>query len=115
MRKRLGADVEIDTIKLPEDHEANAVLERIGQDYAKKQQGMEYIGTICIHIYKERNHLAKTTYSLSDVTIIHMKEMISEDAVLTLWQNSAIRIRRYFNPSFAHKSTDNKDKRGQVK
>ncbi len=115
MRKQLGADVAIDVRALPKDAEANEVLHRIGQSFAKAQPGMEYCGTIALHIYAETNSLAKTTYSLSNVTNIAMKREISEGAMLTLWQNAAIRIRSYFNPAFTHKSTDKKDQRGIIK
>jgi hypothetical protein len=113
-RKQLGADVEIDVKALPKDFEANEVLHRIGENYAAKQPGMEYCGTIALHIYVERNNVAKQSYSISNVTNIAMKKEISEQAMLTLWQNAAIRIRSYFNPSFQHKTTDSKDKRGTV-
>lgn len=115
LRKKLGADVEIDVKALPSDTEANEVLHRVGKGFAKIQPGMEYCGTIAIHIYVENNSLHKATYSLSQVTNIAMKRDISEDAMLTLWQNAAIRIRSYFNPAWQHKTTDSKDKRGSVK
>lgn len=114
LRKELGADVSIDVTALPKDLEANEVLHRIGQEYAKKQPGMEYCGTIALHIYAETNSIAKQTYSISNITNIAMKREISEGAMLTLWQNAAIRIRSYFNPAFTHKTTDAKDKRGTV-
>ncbi len=114
LRKQLGAEVAIDVRALPKDHEANAILHKIGRDYEKKQPGMEYCGTITLHIYAERDMLAKTTYSLSQVTNIAMIREISEQAMLTIWQNAAIRIRSYFNTAFTHKSTDSKDKRGTV-
>lgn len=114
MRKQLGADVEITVKALQKDSEANDVLHRIGEEYAKAQPGMTYMGTIALHIYSEQNTLQKTTYSISNVTNIAMKREISEAAMLTLWQNAAIRIRSYFNPAFTHKSTDTKDKRGTV-
>ncbi len=115
MRKSLGADVSIDVKALAKDNEANEVLHRIGRSYEKAQPGMEYCGTIALHIYAETNSIAKTSYSLSNVTNIAMKREISEGAMLTVWQNAAIRIRSYFNPAFTHKSTDNKDQRGTVK
>jgi hypothetical protein len=115
LRKQLGADVSIDVQKLPKDMEANEILHRIGQNYAETQPGMEYCGTIAIHIYCERNSIAKQTYSLSQVTNIAMKRELSESAILTVWQNAAIRIRSYFNPEWSHRSTDSKDKRGSVK
>lgn len=114
-RKQLGAEVEIDVKALPKDMEANEALHRIGEDYAKTQPGMEYCGTICLHIYRESNSIAKATYSISNVTNIAMKRDISESAMLTLWQSAAIRIRSYFNPEWSHKSTDSKDKRGSIK
>lgn len=113
-RKNLGADVEISVRAIPKDNEANEVLHRIGESYAKAQPGMEYAGTICIYVYVENNAIQKQTHSISQVTNIAMKRDLSEGAMLTVWQNAAIRIRSYFNPSFQHKSTDNKDKRGTV-
>ncbi len=115
MRKELGMDVSIDVTALKKDHEANEVLHKIGQNLAKLQPGMEYIGTISIAMFKETNAIAKASYSLSNVTNICMKQDLSEQAVLTLWQNAAIQIRQYFNPSFTHKSTDAKDLRGSIK
>lgn len=115
LRKELGADVAITTEALPLDHEANEVLHRIGKELIKKEPGMNYIGTICIHMYRESNSIKKATYSLANITNIAMKEELSEQAVLTLWQNAAIQIRQYFNPNFTHKSTDSKDMRGQIK
>lgn len=114
LRKELGADVSINVTALPKDAEANEVLHRIGREYAKKQPGMEYCGTIALHIYAETNSIAKQTYAISNITNIAMKREISEAAMLTLWQNAAIRIRSYFNPAFTHKTTDSKDKRGTV-
>ena len=113
-RKQLGADVSIDVMALQKDSEANEVLHKIGENFAKVQPGMIYAGTIAVHIYIESNNLAKAKYSISNVTNIAMKREISEQAMLTLWQNAAIRIRSYFNPAFTHKSTDSKDKRGTV-
>jgi hypothetical protein len=115
VREHLGAEVEIDVKALPKDNDANAVLHRIGKDLIKTEPGMGYIGTICIHMYRENNSLKKETYSMANITNIAMLEEISEQAVLTLWQNAAIQIRQYFNPSFTHKSGDAKDKRGQIK
>jgi len=115
LRKELGANVEIDVKSLKKDIEANEVLHRIGEDYAKLQPGMIYCGTVAIHIYIESNSIAKASYSLSNVTNIAMVREISEQAMLTLWQNAAIRIRSYFNTGFTHKTTDSKDKRGSVK
>ena len=115
MRKQLGAEVSIEVQALQKDHEANEVLHRIGREHAKSQPGMQYIGTIAIHMYKESNAIAKASYSLANITNIAMKEDLSEQAVLTLWQNAAIQIRQYFNPAFTHKSTDSKDGRGRIK
>ncbi len=115
LRKELGLDVSIDVTAIPKDHEANAVLHRIGENIAKLQPGMQYIGTISISMFKESNAISKASYSLSNCTNICMKEELSEQAVLTLWQNAAIQIRQYFNPAFTHKSTDSKDLRGSIK
>lgn len=114
LRKELGADVTITVNGLQKDADFNNVLHRIGKEYAKMQPGMEYQGTICLMIYKESDAIAKNTYSLSNITNIAMEKDISENAMLTLWQNAAIRIRSYFNPAFQHKTTDSKDKRGTV-
>lgn len=115
LRKELGANVEISVQALKRDNDANEVLHRIGRDLIKNEAGMGYIGTICIHMYRESNAIKKATYSLANITNIAMKEDLSEQAVLTLWQNAAIQIRQYFNPSFTHKSTDTKDTRGSIK
>lgn len=114
-RKQLGADVSIEVKALKQNNEANEVIHRIGRELEQAQPGMEYCGSIVLHVYMERNSIAKASYSLSNVTNIAMVRDISEQAMLTLWQNAAIRIRSYFNPSFQHKSTDHKDKRGSVK
>lgn len=115
VREHLGAEVEIDVKALAKDHDANAVLHRIGKELIKQEPGLGYLGTICIHLYRENNSILKDTYSMANITNITMVEEISEQAILTLWQNASIQIRQHFNPSFTHKSTDSKDKRGQIK
>lgn len=115
LRKNLGTDVAIETEAMKPDWEANEVLHRIGKELIKQEPGMNYIGTICIHMYRENDAIIKNNYSLANITNIAMKEEISEQAVLVLWQNASIQIRQYFNPSFTHKSTDTKDQRGSIK
>lgn len=113
--KQLGVDVSIDVEKIEVDKNTNEVIHSIGRSYGRTQPGMNYCGSVVIHIYKESQSLYKTSHSLSNITNICMVEDISEQAMLTVWQNAAIRIRSYFNPAFTHKTTDNKDQRGIVK
>lgn len=115
LRKQLGTDVSIEVKALQKDTEANEIIHRIGRELIKQEPGMEYCGSIVLHIYMENNAIAKTTYSLANITNIAMVKDLSEGAILTLWQNAAIRIRSYFNPAFQHKTTDSSDQRGIVK
>jgi hypothetical protein len=109
----LGPKVELTTEALEKDHDANNILHRIGQE--KAEPGMNYVGTICIHMYAENEFISKTNYSIANITNIAMKRDMSESFVAACLNNATIAIRQYFNPSFTHKSTNKRDKRGSVK
>lgn len=110
---QLGRDVTLEKEELDLDHEANAVLHRIGKSHA--EPGMNYVGTIAIHLYVESTALAKESYSIASITNIAMKQNISEALVATAINNATIDIRTHFNPQYKYKTNRKGDKRGSIK
>lgn len=110
---QLGHNVTLEKEELELDREANEVLHRIGKSHA--EPGMNYAGTIAIHLYVESTALAKESYSIASITNIAMKQNISEALVATAINNATIDIRTHFNPAYKYKTNRKGDKRGSVK
>lgn len=112
--EQLGThDVSLEKQELDIDRSASDVFHRIGQ--SKAEHGMEYAGTVAIHIYVESTALQKDAYRISNITHIAMKRDISEALVATVMNNATIDIRTHFNPQYKFKTNRKNDKRGIVK
>ena len=95
------------------DHGASDIFHRIGK--SKEEFGMEYAGTIAIHLYVEKTALQKEAYRISNITHIAMKRDVSEALVATVMNNATIDIRTHFTPQYKFKTNRKNDKRGDVK
>ena len=111
--KQLGMDVELEKEALDVDKEMNDVLHRLGKAHCP--QGMNYAGTISIHLYVESTAMSKNSYSIANITNIAMKQNLSEALVATALNNATIDIRSHFNPNYKFKTTRKGDKRGIIK
>lgn len=113
--KQLGPEdaVTLESEALDVDKEANEILHRIGKEHA--EPGMNYCGTIAIHLYLENMAMAKNTYRIANITNIAMKTELSEALVATALNNATIAIRSHFNPAYKFKTNRKNDKRGSVK
>jgi hypothetical protein len=111
--KQLGIDVTLESEHLEKNPEANGVLHRIGTDMCPP--GMNYAGTIAIHLYVESNHISKPSYSIANITNIAMKRDLSEQLIATAMNNATISIRQHFNSNYTYKTTRKGDTRGSVK
>lgn len=100
--KTLEQSVE-DSIKITHrnlglDHSANESLHTMGRQFA--QPGMEYCGTIAIHLYKTSNTVASVSgdFGVSNITNITMKQPLAEIAVVTTLKHATEAIKKHFKP-----------------
>jgi hypothetical protein len=107
--------VEYETTGLGEDHDANALLWRLGKDLEKHAQGQRYVGSVVVHYFLDNTALLKQTYAISTVQQITFKESISEQLAALGMNNAVIAVRKYFNPDFKNATTRKGDKRGIIK
>ncbi len=106
-------EVMLEKQELDLDHGASDILHRIGK--SKAEHGMDYAGTIAIHMYVENTALQKNAYRIANITHIAMKRDISEALVATVMNNATIDIRTHFNPQYKFKTNRKNDKRGDIK
>ena len=110
--QQLGTDVEFSTKELNPIQEESRLIKKIGE--ARCPAYMKYVGTISIHYYLDSQAIAKTQYDIASLTHIAFQEDISENLAALGLNNAVIEVRKHFNPTFEHKSTNAKDKRNET-
>ena len=112
MIQELGVDVEFATTPLFKQTEESRLIKKLGETRTPDNQ--EYVGTVLVHYYLDKTALLKHEYSISTMQYINFLRPLNENLAALGMNNVVIAVRKYFNETFKHKSTNAKDKRDDV-
>lgn len=98
-KPKMGLDVDMTSSAMEKDEWATNLLKDIGKSVTQKEcnNGMEYVGTIAMHLMVEKRDIMKPKYRISTITQIADNGM-SESVAALAFSNGTIATRRYFNP-----------------
>jgi hypothetical protein len=110
--QQLGTDVEFFTKKIDKQDEESRLIKRLGETRCPENQ--EYVGTVMVHYYLDKTAILKNRYDVSTMQYINFLKPLSENVGALGMNNAVIALRKYFNETFRHKSTNTKDKRNDI-
>lgn len=94
-----GLDVTMESEKMEKDEWARNLLRDIGKTVSQKEvsTGMEYVGSIAMHLMIEKQDIKKDTYRVSSITQMATDGNVSESVMALAFNNAQIAIRKNFN------------------
>lgn len=100
---QFGEGVTVSNTDMPLDHEASAVIQRIGRD--KTPPGQIYKGSFTIHFYVDSLSLVKNKIDVCSVEHLTMKENISEQLMSLFYSLAGNVLRQKTNSKYKPKSS----------
>ena len=96
-----GLDVKMESSRMENDGWARMMLQEIGKTVTGGlvADGMQYVGSIAIHLVVTKTDLAKDKFDMCSITQNALEGNVSEQLMALGFNNAQIQLRKHFSPN----------------